>query len=269
MTRLYSSIAVFSILLLTGCAGEKPATALGPPKNGNVYVVAHRGAHQGIPENSLPAYKKAIDLGVDYVEIDVRTTKDDKFISMHNSRIDAYVQEDTGAVKNFTLAELKVLDIGKRAGAEWEGTRIPTFEEILDLCKGKCGIYLDLKDAPVEPLIKLIKERGMEKEVLWYADNDELRAVENLSADCIIMPDPGAEKNLPDLIDSLKPKVIAAVWKHFSQSFVSTCHESGAIVIVDEGGKESWQEALSWDTDGIQTDYPEDLITLLKTRVKK
>jgi glycerophosphoryl diester phosphodiesterase len=266
MIRIYFCITVLSILLLTACSGEKPATVLNPPKNGDVYVVAHRGAHQGIPENSLPAYQKAIDLGVDYVEIDVRTTKDGKFISMHNSRIDAYVKEDTGAVKNFTLNELKMMDIGKRIGAEWQGTRIPTFEEILDLCKGKCGIYLDLKEAPVEPLTKMIKARGMERDVLWYADNDELRAVEDLCVDCIIMPDPGPEKNLPALITSLKPKVIAAVWRHFSQSFVATCHEAGAIVIVDEGGKESWPDALSWRTDGIQTDYPEELIALLRKR---
>jgi|GEM_PF-3563182 len=48
---------------------------LAAPKNGNTYVIAHRGAHVGIPENSLPAYQKAIDLGCDFVEIDVRTTR--------------------------------------------------------------------------------------------------------------------------------------------------------------------------------------------------
>ncbi|MFP6616763.1 MAG: glycerophosphodiester phosphodiesterase [Candidatus Hydrogenedentota bacterium] len=47
-----------------------------PPRNGGIYVIAHRGAHQGIPENTLEAYQKAIDLGCDFVEIDVRTTKD-------------------------------------------------------------------------------------------------------------------------------------------------------------------------------------------------
>ena len=65
-------------LVVWGLLGDSPA-GLKPPKHDGVYVVAHRGAHEGIPENTLPAYQKAIDLGADFVEIDVRTTKDGKF----------------------------------------------------------------------------------------------------------------------------------------------------------------------------------------------
>ena len=115
------------------------------PKNGDTYVIAHRGTHNGIPENTLAAYEKAIELGCDFVEIDVRKTKDWRIVSVHNSTIDAYVNNASGKVSDFTLAELKALDIGKRVGPEWENERIPTFEEILRLCKGQIGIYLDLK----------------------------------------------------------------------------------------------------------------------------
>ena len=121
-----------------------------------VYVIAHRGAHVGIPENSLAAYQKAIDLGCDFVEIDVRTTKDGHFVSMHNSTIDEYVNGAKGKVSEHTLAELKLLDIGSRVGSEWKDTRVPTFEEILKLCQGKIGIYLDLKAASIPALVKII-----------------------------------------------------------------------------------------------------------------
>jgi len=102
---------------------------LAAPKNGSTYVIAHRGTHVGIPENSLPAYQKAIDLGCDFVEIDVRTTRDHQFVSVHNSTIDAYVPGKTGKVKDLTLADLKTLDIREKIGDEWKGTQIPTFEE--------------------------------------------------------------------------------------------------------------------------------------------
>jgi glycerophosphoryl diester phosphodiesterase len=78
------------------------------------------------------------------------------------------------------------------------------------------------------------------------------------------MPDPGPEKNLPALIDRLKPGVIAAVWKHYSRGFVETCHAAGAIVIVDEREPDCWKEALQWGSDGIQTDHPEELIKFLE-----
>ena len=116
-----------------------------PPRHGGVYVVAHRGAHQGIPENSLPAYKRAIELGVDFVEIDVRMTKDNVPVSMHNDSVNAYVRNAKGRVEDMTFDQLRKLDIGEKHGPEWRGTKVPSFAEILDLCRGKCGIYLDHK----------------------------------------------------------------------------------------------------------------------------
>lgn len=241
---------------------------LKPPKHGGVYVVAHRGAHEGIPENSIAAYQKAIDLGCDFVEIDVRTTKDGKFVSVHNSTIDAYVPGKTGKVKEMTLEELRALDIGARIGDQWKGTTIPTFEEILDLCKGKIGIYLDLKDAPVPELVKIIQAKGMEKEVIWYVGGKNLADLKSSCAECFEMPDPGPEKNLAKLLEEHKPRIVASVWEFLSKSFVESCHKVGAIVICDEDGTDCWKDMLAWGTDGIQTDHPADLIAYLQERQK-
>ncbi len=82
------------------------------------------------------------------------------------------------------------------------------------------------------------------------------------------MPDPGPEKNLPKLLETLKPRVVASVWRFYSKAFADTCHKAGAIVIVDESGPDCWQQALEWGTDGIQTDEPEELIRLLDDRAK-
>ena len=257
---------IFFILLFSCTSQSKNPFLLKPPKHGSVYVVAHRGAHIGIPENSIPAYQKAIDLGCDFVEIDVRTTKDSQFVSIHNSTIDNYVEGKSGKVKDFTLAELQALDIGSRVGEKWKGTQIPTFEEILEICRGKIGIYLDLKQAPVEPLVELVKKYKMQNEVLWYANNNELQRIRELCPECIIMPDPGQEDNLPGLIEQIKPGVIAAVWRHYSKSFVEKCHHAGAIVIVDESNPECWDDALKWGSDGIQTDSPAELIKFLEMK---
>ena len=258
---------ILSVVIFACVSSKKNPLPLKPPKHGATYVVAHRGAHNGIPENSIPAYQKAIDLGVDFVEIDVRTTKDGKFVSIHNSTINKYIEGVTGNIEDFTLAELRTLDIGSRIGPEWKGTQIPTFEEILDLCKGKVGIYLDLKEAPVKPLIEMIKAHSMEHDVLWYTYSDsDFVNVKKYCPECIIMPDPGPEEYLPDLIERFKPDVIAAVWKHYSKSFVEKCHQAGAIVIVDEDEPDCWEDALKWGSDGIQTDHPEELIQFLEKR---
>lgn len=250
-------------------AAVAAVSPLDPPRNGEVYVVAHRGAHEGIPENTLPAYRKAIDLGCDFVEIDVRTTKDGEFVSIHNADLKAYTDgADTRRVRDLTLDELRAVDIGSRIAPEWRDVRIPTFEEILDLCKGKIGIYLDLKEAPVEPLIEMIKARGMERDVLWYASRTKLKRVVELCPDCLVMPDPGPAKNLDLLIEEMRPAIVASVMDEYSKEFAEKCHAVGAIVIVDENTPEDWDNMLAWGTDGIQTDHPEQLVDLLR-KVKK
>lgn len=271
MRLTHSSITMVLIMFFgTTIVGAQEGSGNFPkPKNGNTYVVAHRGAHNGIPENSLAAYQKAIDLGCDFIEIDVRSTKDGHMVSVHNSTIDAYVKGVSGKVNNFTLAELKALDIGERLGPEWKNTRIPTIEEILQLCQGRIGIYLDLKEPLVEELVGLIKEYKMERNVFWcipISHMDAILEVKKLCPTCIPMPDPGAETNLKSTLEKLHPQVVAPVMGDFSETYTRTAHAYGSKVIVDEGkgDEKEWEWILSLGTDGIQTDHPEKLINFLK-----
>lgn len=240
------------------------------PKNGNTYVVAHRGAHIGIPENTLAAYQKAIDLGCDFVEIDIRKTKDGKFVSVHNSTVDAYVEGVSGKVNDFSLAELKQMNIGKRIGPDWDNERIPTFEEILQLCRGQIGIYLDLKEPFVMELIEIIKRYEMERDIVWYIPISYPQAIEELRRNCykcLPMPDPDIN-DIEETIKKFNPMVIAPVMNQFSKSYLDIAHNYGVKVFVDEGegNEEEWEMILNWGTDGIQTDDPEKLINYIKNR---
>lgn len=246
------------------------------PNHGDTYVIAHRGAHNGIPENSLAAYQKAIDLGCDFVEIDARTTSDGAIVSIHNSTIDAYVTGETGRVKAMTLQEIKALDIGKRVSLEWENTKVPTFEEILQLCQGKIGIYLDLKDASIIDLVSLIKKYQMERQVIWCIPASRVRTIREVQKNCpncIPMPDPGGDKNIEKIIEDFKPLVIAPVMRDFNRALVETAHRYKVKVFVDDSEddpellKKEWKEILDLNTDGIQTDQPELLINLIKERL--
>ncbi|HDL18652.1 MAG TPA: glycerophosphodiester phosphodiesterase family protein [Bacteroidetes bacterium] len=266
---LYLSVLV-PFVFLPGCSSQKQ-TELNPPKNGGIYVVAHRGAHRGIPENSLPAYRKAIELGVDFIEIDVRTTKDGVLVSVHNDDVDSYAKDVTGKVNDFTLNELRTIDIGSRVGAEWAGTQIPTVEEILELCQGKCGVYLDMKEAPVAKLVKLLKKYNMVNDAFWYSPSIRLPVFRKLAKECprcIAMPDPIYKWLLPVTLQMLHPAVVATTRDAFSPDFARACHEAGAIVIMDEdeSSENEWQQVIEWGVDGIQTDDPEGLINFLRRR---
>ena len=263
---LTAYLIVFGMSLLAADPTEAPKpTGMRAPRNGNVYVVAHRGAHDGVPENTLAAYRRAIDLGCDFVEIDVRTTLDGVLVSIHNSTIDAYTTDGRkGVVAEMNFTDLRKIDIGSRVDTKWSQERIPSVSEILQLCKGRIGVYLDVKDASIESLAILVKQCDCELDTLWYISGSRIEELKMHSSKSWPMPDPGPEKNLSTLLKVHRPPVVASVWRHCSQLFVETCHLSNAIVIVDDQGPETWKSLLEWKVNGIQTDHPAELIAQLR-----
>lgn len=256
------SLWLISLALFAAPNDQEPL--LPPPKQGGVYVIAHRGVHNEIPENTLAAYRKAIDIGCDFVEVDLRMTKDGEIVSVHNSTLDAYTKDAKGPVKDFTLAQLKLLDIGSRVGDQWKEERIPTFREILEVCNKKIGIYVDMKDVDAVAAVRLVQQFEMEPNCVWYGGPDALKLVRDTSPLCRLMPDPGPAALLPQILDRWQPKVVASVQKFCSEDFVQKCHAAGAIVFVDDKSPDDWDRFLSWKVDGIQTDQPEKLIEQLK-----
>jgi glycerophosphoryl diester phosphodiesterase len=241
-------------------------TGLRPPMHAGVYVVAHRGVHDSIPENTLAAYERAIDLGCDFVEIDVRTTKDGHLVSIHDSTIDRYSsRRETGKVAEMTLEELRGIDIGSRVDPKWSQERVPTVNEVLHLCRGRIGIYLDVKSASIEQLLGLVREFGMERETLWYIPSSKVTELRQRSDLAWPMPDPGPEKFLSDLLTIHQPPIVASTAKYFSESFATLCHQKNAIVIVDDKDPTSWVPLLEAGADGIQTDHPKELIEFLQS----
>jgi glycerophosphoryl diester phosphodiesterase len=268
---LRSFLIVASIVVIQYQSTAQSAVDFPKPRHGNTYVIAHRGAHVGIPENSLAAIQKAIDLGCDFVEIDTRMTKDGKIVSVHNASVDAYVAGKTGKVKDFTLEEIQKMDIGEKTGPDWKNTRIPTVEEILELCRGKIGIYLDLKEPLVPELLRIIHKYDMVRDIIWYIPTSRIEIIKQLKTlcpDCIPMPDPGPEKNIQEAVDQVHPQVLASDMGQLSESFVKTAHGINAKVFVDEkkGTPGEWKQIIDWGTDGIQTDNPAALIEYLKGR---
>lgn len=117
----------------------------------NIYVAAHRGWRTKYPENTMESFRAAEALGVDQLELDVRVTKDDELVVIHDPTVDR-TTDGTGLVREKTLAELKALDAGIFKGEEFRGCRIPTFIEFMDFIKDHPTMTLDveLKERPSE-----------------------------------------------------------------------------------------------------------------------
>jgi len=117
----------------------------------NIYVAAHRGWSAKYPENTMESFRAAESLGVDQIEIDVRVTKDNELVIIHDATVDR-TTDGTGLVCEKTLEELKALDADSHKGEEWKGCKIPTLIEFMDFVKEKDVPTLDveLKEWPTE-----------------------------------------------------------------------------------------------------------------------
>lgn len=88
-------------------------------------IIAHRGASYFEPENTLRAYKRAMEMNADFVEVDVRMSKDKELIIMHDADV-GRTTNGKGLVKDLTLNKIKELDAGK-------GQEVPTLDEVMNL----------------------------------------------------------------------------------------------------------------------------------------
>src|SRR5580658_10158269 len=136
-----------------------------------IVALSHRGEHLERPENTIPAFQEAIRVGADFIEVDVRTTSDGKLVLSHDATVDRCTN-GTGQVSAMTFDQLKALDAGIKKGSEYAWTRIPTFDEVLDLARGKIGIYVDIKNATAQDLVTHITGHGMTDHVVMYCRAD-------------------------------------------------------------------------------------------------
>ena len=116
-------------------------------------VVAHRGASAEAPENTLAAFRLALEQGAAVVECDVHLSADGVPVVIHDATVDR-TTDGTGDVASLTLAQLKALDAGKSKGARFAGERIPTLDETLALCAGRSRVFVELKRGGGAPLVE-------------------------------------------------------------------------------------------------------------------
>jgi glycerophosphoryl diester phosphodiesterase len=226
-----------------------------------VKVIAHRGEHREHPENTLPAYRAAIDLGCDYIEVDVRTTADGALVAMHNDTLD-------GRVEDMTLAEIRKLDAGVKFHERFRGTRVPAFDEVLALARNRIEVYVDAKRVTAPDLVAALRRHGMEGHCVVYGALPLLAAIAQLAPEIRVMPEAVSEAVLRESLAKLRPRVIAFDARDFRDEVIRIARAAGAGIFVDRLGLDdnegSWKDAIRRGATGIQTDRPADLLAFLR-----
>jgi len=144
----------------------------------NIIIVAHRGFSGIYPENTLLAFQKAVELGVDFIELDIHQTLDKEIVVCHDEKIDR-TTDGKGYIKEMNYEEIKKYDAGKWKG--YSGEKIPLLKDVFEKFKNKVKILIEIKECDVYELVKLIKEYKIEKSVIVGSFNLEyIKEVRNL-----------------------------------------------------------------------------------------
>lgn len=139
-------------------------------------VFAHRGAKAVAPENTLPAFAKAIEMGAAGIELDTQATADGQLIVLHDFRLER-TTTGSGPLREHTLAQLQAVDAGIRFDESFAGTPIPTLEEVFDLVGDRCRVNVEIKNMAwdggreVEPLVEMIQRRKLHEQVIVSSFN--------------------------------------------------------------------------------------------------
>ena len=161
-------------------------------------LCAHRGVNFEAPENTLPAFERALEGGADELELDLWPSKDGKLIVCHDPGVDR-TSDGHGLICNLTAKEIRCLDAGAWFSPSFRGTRFPLFEEVLDLAAGKTVLNIHIKS----PLTNAPISAGMERRNAEWADcYDNHR---------LVMPP------LPDGTEEVLPEVENRAWTPYPE----------------------------------------------------
>jgi len=188
--------------------------------------IGHRGARAYAPENTLASFKKALEIGVDAVELDVRKTKDNQLVVIHDADVKRTTNGE-GLVSELALKEIKSFS------AEG-GEKIPTLEEVLGFLDKKVKVFVELKEMGIEEqVLSIVHAKKLEKNVVITSFlEDALKKVRELDKDIETGLIYAKHKNPIKAALELKANYLFALYRFTHTANVQKAHENGLKVIV-------------------------------------
>lgn len=256
-----------------------------------ILVVSHRADWRNAPENSIQAIQNCINMGVDMIEIDLKRTKDGHLILMHDKTLNR-TTTGKGSPEDYTLYEIKELFL-KAGHGQKTRHKVPTFEEVMLLCKGKVMMNVDKGYEYFKEAYAILEKTGTVNQCVIKSSHSYDKVVKengDVLKKVLFMPivhidKEGAEQIIDDYIANLKPVAFELVFKDDSPEvlrLIKKVRDSGAKIWINTlwpelcGGhdddravelkepEESWGWVINQGAKLIQTDRPALLLDYLR-----
>ena len=260
------------------------AAAAPPPRSIEAFlsldrprVIAHRGASWQMPENTLAAFARAIELGADMVELDVALSRDDELVVIHDATLER-TTSGSGRVRDKTLHELQQLEAGRSAGPDHTTERIPTLAAVLDLAQERTLLNIEIKEEAVtdrcaggvaDLVIGLVLDHRLaDRTILSSFDPRALaharRIAPRIYRASLFNAEHHRGMSPVSVIEGAGIVLFGVSRTQVNEEMVEHCHQCGALVAVYTVNEVSeMEQVLAIGVDALFTDRPDRMIRLL------
>lgn len=249
----------------------------------NFIVIAHRGASYYCPENTMPAFQKALEMQADMIELDVLVTKDGIPIVFHDPLVDKKT-DGKGEVSNYTLKEIKELDAGSWFDSEYKGEQILSLEELLQWAKNKIALNIEIKSEASElessnrieesielKVIQLVRKYDMQYHVMLssflHASVEKLRKLAPEMTVGLLYDRKASDQKKPEeLVRKYAADSFNCRWRDLSNSSRNALINRGIPIYIYTVNTTFWMKRMmKAGVSGIFSDKPD---ILRKTALK-
>ncbi len=273
------------LLTLLVLAAGLLASASGP----KLIVHGHRGARGTRPENTIPAFRYAIENGVDVLELDVAITKDNVPVVSHDPVINRKICQGPAGnrvIRELTLAEVRRFDCGSLKNPDFPkqepapGTQIPTLDEVLDLAwMGEFGYNIEIKSNPAKPelspppsefaaiVVKAIRKHKLARRVIIQSfDFRALHEVHKIAPEIRLSAlFSRSGKDFVSIAREAGAGIVSPNYHLVTKAKIAAAHAAGLEVVPwTPNTPETWEKLIADGADAIITDYPVALLRYLK-----
>ena len=225
------------------------------------------------PENTFASFDRALELGADWIELDVHLTRDGALAVIHDEKVDR-TTDGRGFVRDHTLAELKQLDAGSWFGPEFAAQRIPTLDEVLLWARGRhTPVDVEIKNAPIyytgieEAVVESLDRTAMAEQVIVISfDHRSVQRVKMLDSRIVtgvLYAARPTDAGL-GLARAAKADAVLPHWAYVTLEDVQTAHAAGlAVAPWATSDPEILHRLIGAGVDAIGTNHPDVLRQIL------
>jgi len=237
-------------------------------------IIAHRGASGHAPENTMAAFRLAVEQSADWIELDVHQTADGHLVVLHDFTL-RRTAGDPRQVRDLTLQQIKKLDIGSWWDGTYRSEQVPTLDEVLASAAGRIRVFIELKrGSSFYPEIErrlletIVRQRARDRIAISSFDLAGLKTLRGLDSGIplgLLTRKTRAREILKEA-NSLKVQSIHISTHRLSKNILTRAHSNGLPVYVYTVNRLSLMKRyLAMGADGLFTNYPDRLRDLLRT----